>query len=209
METKRAIPACLRIERSEMLAAGLSGATLMVTTSATTWAADAGKPTYVYVGSYTKKPPGGGRNNPVGLSVFRFDPQSGVLTPVQQVARARLYRPSRLSRPDQRRATLGLGACRCHQERDDAGCGGGQGVQADGGDLRAVHIRVGLRAGRLLCDLPRPARNRGSHHLVVPIYLPAALSVSNTIQRPAGHPATWSLAKGPERADPRDRRPSV
>ena len=51
---------------------------------------------------------------------------------------------------------MGLGACRCHQERDDAGCGGGQGVQADGGDLRAVHIRVGLRAGRLLWDLPRP-----------------------------------------------------
>jgi 6-phosphogluconolactonase len=88
METKRAISASLRIERREMLAAGLSGATLMVLTSATTWAADAGKPTYVYVGSYTKKPPGGGSNNPVGLSVFRFDPQSGVLTPVQQVASA-------------------------------------------------------------------------------------------------------------------------
>ena len=71
METKRAISASLRIERREMLAAGLSGATLMVLTSATTWAADAGKPTYVYVGSYTKKPPGGGSNNPVGLSVFR------------------------------------------------------------------------------------------------------------------------------------------
>ena len=60
----------------------------MVLTSATTWAADAGKPTYVYVGSYTKKPPGGGSSSPVGLSVFRFDPQSGVLTPVQQVASA-------------------------------------------------------------------------------------------------------------------------
>ena len=42
----------------------------------------------------------------------------------------------------QRRAALGPGACRCHQERHDADRGGGQGVQADGGDLREVHVRV-------------------------------------------------------------------
>ena len=43
---------------------------------------------FVYVGSYTKDPPGGGNNNPVGLSVFRFDPATGALTPVQQVKSA-------------------------------------------------------------------------------------------------------------------------
>jgi 6-phosphogluconolactonase len=42
----------------------------------------------VYVGSYTKNPPGGGSNNPVGLSVFRFDPATGALSPVQQVQSA-------------------------------------------------------------------------------------------------------------------------
>ena len=37
---------------------------------------------------YTKDPPGGGSNNPIGLSVFWFDPQTGALTPVQQVPSA-------------------------------------------------------------------------------------------------------------------------
>ena len=43
---------------------------------------------FVYVGSYTKDPPGGGSNNPIGLSVFKFDPTTGALTPVQQVKSA-------------------------------------------------------------------------------------------------------------------------
>lgn len=77
-----------RIKRREILTAGLSGAILMVLPSATLRAADAGKPSYVYIGSYTQNPPGGGSNNPIGLSVFRFDPQSGALTPVQQVPSA-------------------------------------------------------------------------------------------------------------------------
>jgi 6-phosphogluconolactonase len=46
------------------------------------------KPTFAYVGSYTKNPPGGGSNNPVGLSVFRLDPTNGALTLVQEVASA-------------------------------------------------------------------------------------------------------------------------
>ncbi len=54
----------------------------------TTQAADAAEPTFVYVGSYTKDPPGGGHNNPVGISVFKFDPADGGLTPVQQVQSA-------------------------------------------------------------------------------------------------------------------------
>jgi 6-phosphogluconolactonase len=88
MDGKGATSASWHIERREMLAAGFSGATLMVLPSATTWAADANKPTYVYVGSYTKDPPGGGSNNPIGLSVFHFDSQSGALTLVQQVPSA-------------------------------------------------------------------------------------------------------------------------
>jgi 6-phosphogluconolactonase len=43
---------------------------------------------FVYVGSYTKDPPGGGNDNPVGLSVFRVDQPSGALTLIQQVPSA-------------------------------------------------------------------------------------------------------------------------
>lgn len=43
---------------------------------------------FAYVGSYTKDPPGGGNDNPVGLSVFRVDPKSGEFTLVQQVPSA-------------------------------------------------------------------------------------------------------------------------
>lgn len=74
--------------RRTVLAAGVAGAALLVLPHAVTQAADTAKPTYVYVGSYTKDPPGGGSNNPVGVSVFRFDPQTGALTPVQQVPSA-------------------------------------------------------------------------------------------------------------------------
>ena len=45
-------------------------------------------PMFVYVGSYTKDPPGGGSNNPVGLSVFQSDPGTGALSPVQEVKSA-------------------------------------------------------------------------------------------------------------------------
>ena len=76
------------IEHREMLATGFLGAMLMVLPTTTPQAADTSKPTYVYVGSYTKNPPGGGSNNPIGLSVFRFDPQSGALIPVQEVPSA-------------------------------------------------------------------------------------------------------------------------
>jgi 6-phosphogluconolactonase (cycloisomerase 2 family) len=43
---------------------------------------------FVYVGSYTRDPPGGGSNNSVGLSVFRSDPATGALSPVQEVTSA-------------------------------------------------------------------------------------------------------------------------
>lgn len=87
MDGKGEISAAWHIERRKVLADGAAGATLLALPGAAL-AADAGKPTYIYVGSYTKDPPGGGSNNPIGLSVFRFDPQTGALTPVEQVPSA-------------------------------------------------------------------------------------------------------------------------
>jgi 6-phosphogluconolactonase len=46
------------------------------------------KPIFVYVGSYTKNPPGGGSNNPIGLSIYRLNPTNGALTLIQEVASA-------------------------------------------------------------------------------------------------------------------------
>jgi 6-phosphogluconolactonase len=46
------------------------------------------KPTFVYLGSYTKNPPGGGSNNPIGLSVFQLNPTNGALTLIQEVPSA-------------------------------------------------------------------------------------------------------------------------
>jgi len=43
---------------------------------------------FAYVGSYTKDPPGGGSENPVGLSVFSVDPATGEFSLVQQVPSA-------------------------------------------------------------------------------------------------------------------------
>jgi 6-phosphogluconolactonase (cycloisomerase 2 family) len=77
-----------RIDRRKVLVLGLLATTQLVLPNSQSHAADAGKPTFLYVGSYTKSPPGGGSSNPVGLSVFRFNPQSGALIPVQQVASA-------------------------------------------------------------------------------------------------------------------------
>ncbi len=75
----------LKLNRRHLMAAGLVTAVLPV---GTTQAADRAGPVFVYVGSYTKDPPGGGSNNPVGISVFKFNPADGELTPVQQVASA-------------------------------------------------------------------------------------------------------------------------
>ena len=44
------------------------------------------EPTFVYVGSYTADPPGGGQNNPVGFAAFRLDETEGQLTKIQEVA---------------------------------------------------------------------------------------------------------------------------
>jgi 6-phosphogluconolactonase len=83
-------PALPQIGRRQFIAAGAAGATMIAlpTIAVPTLAAGETKQTFVYVGSYTKNPPGGGSGNPVGLSVFRFDPDNGALTPVQQVPSA-------------------------------------------------------------------------------------------------------------------------
>ena len=76
-----------RMSRRTMIALSL-GATLLAAPSRVVHARDAGSATYVYVGSYTKDPPGGGSDNPFGLTVFKFDPTTGALSPVQQVKSA-------------------------------------------------------------------------------------------------------------------------
>ena len=88
MSEKPVNPSPPKITRRRTLAAGALGVASLVFSVAVGRAADRSGPMFVYVGSYTKDPPGGGSNNPIGLSVFRFDPKSGALTPVQQVASA-------------------------------------------------------------------------------------------------------------------------
>src|ERR1700733_3098114 len=73
------------LNRRHLMAAGVISAVLP---AGTTQAADAVGRVFVYVGSYTKDPPGGGSNNPVGISVFKFEALDGGLAPLQQVASA-------------------------------------------------------------------------------------------------------------------------
>jgi 6-phosphogluconolactonase (cycloisomerase 2 family) len=51
-------------------------------------AGGASGPIFVYVGSYTTAQHGGGSLNPMGLSVFQFDPATGALSQIQQVRSA-------------------------------------------------------------------------------------------------------------------------
>ena len=88
MDEKPVSSALAEISRRRVLAAGALGVASLVLPFAAGRAAGASGPIFVYVGSYTKNPPGGGSNNPVGLSVFRFDPATGALSPVQQVQSA-------------------------------------------------------------------------------------------------------------------------
>jgi 6-phosphogluconolactonase len=72
------------MSRRDVMKAGAAGVGMLALTGAA--AAQAAAPIYAYVGSYTRNPPGGGTGNPVGLSVFRFEPANGALTLVQEVA---------------------------------------------------------------------------------------------------------------------------
>ena len=84
-EVKSALP---KVSRRGVLAVGALGVASLVLPVAAGRAADTSGLMFVYVGSYTKNPPGGGSNNPVGLSVFGFDPATGALSPVQQLQSA-------------------------------------------------------------------------------------------------------------------------
>jgi 6-phosphogluconolactonase (cycloisomerase 2 family) len=88
MEEKPVNSAPAEISRRRVLTAGAGGVASLALPIAVGRAADTSGPMFVYVGSYTKNPPGGGSNNPVGLSVFKFDPSTGVFSPVQQVQSA-------------------------------------------------------------------------------------------------------------------------
>src|SRR5215467_12701157 len=87
MEEKPANPAPAEISRRRVLT-GAVGVASLVLPIAVGRAADPSGAMFAYVGSYTKNPPGGGSNNPVGLSVFKFDAATGALSPVQQVPSA-------------------------------------------------------------------------------------------------------------------------
>ena len=88
MDRKHVNAALAEISRRRILAAGAVGAASLMLPIGEGRAAEPSVPIFVYVGSYTKNPPGGGSNNPVGLSVFRFDAATGALSPVQQVQSA-------------------------------------------------------------------------------------------------------------------------
>jgi 6-phosphogluconolactonase len=88
MDKKSVNSALPVISRRLVLAAGALGVANLVLPVAAGRAAGAFGPMFVYVGSYTKNPPGGGSNNPVGLSVFGFDPATGALSAVQEVQSA-------------------------------------------------------------------------------------------------------------------------
>jgi 6-phosphogluconolactonase (cycloisomerase 2 family) len=80
------------IDRRQFMATGAlaaAGVVLALSGMVLPQAAFADTPArFAYVGSYTKDPPGGGNDNPVGLSVFRVDPKSGEFTLIQQVPSA-------------------------------------------------------------------------------------------------------------------------
>jgi 6-phosphogluconolactonase len=88
MVERRVRSAPSEISRRDALCAGALGVASMMLPAGAAQAAGSSGPTFVYVGSYTNNPPGGGSNNPIGLSVFRFDPATGALSPVQQVKSA-------------------------------------------------------------------------------------------------------------------------
>jgi 6-phosphogluconolactonase len=74
------------ISRRHLMIAG--AASVAGVLSSTVFAQGGELESFVYVGSYTKDPPGGGSENPEGLSVFKFDPKTGALSLVQQVKSA-------------------------------------------------------------------------------------------------------------------------
>ena len=67
MYEKQIVPP--EISRRHAMSAGALGVASLMLPVAAGRAAGSSGPMFVYVGSYTKNPPGGGSENPVGLSV--------------------------------------------------------------------------------------------------------------------------------------------
>ena len=144
--------------RRDLVAAGLVSAML----PGTTRAADVAGPVFVYVGSYTKDPPGGGSNNPVGLSVFKVNAADGGLAPVQQVLSAN---PSFLALDPSRRFLYVI------NEIDDYG-----GKKTGSAEAFAIDPSSGMLTllNRQSVGGPVPAHlavDPGGRHLVVANYI--------------------------------------
>jgi 6-phosphogluconolactonase (cycloisomerase 2 family) len=162
MHEKTASSALPEVSRRRALAAVALGVATMVFPGAVGRAADTSGPIFVYVGSYTKNPPGGGSNNPVGLSVFRFDPATGGLSPVQQVQSAN---PSFVALDSSRRFLYVI------NEIDDY-----EGQKSGSAEAYAIDPGTGMikLLNRESLNSPIPAHlavDPAGHHLVVANYI--------------------------------------
>jgi 6-phosphogluconolactonase (cycloisomerase 2 family) len=162
MDEKHVNSALPGISRRRVLAAGALGVAGLSLPIALGRAADPSGPVFVYVGSYTKNPPGGGSNNPVGLSVFRFDPATGALSPVQQVQSAN---PSFVALHPSRRFLYVI------NEIDDY-----EGRKSGAAEAYAVDPNTGMikLLNRQSLNSPIPAHlavDPTGHHLVVANYI--------------------------------------
>jgi 6-phosphogluconolactonase (cycloisomerase 2 family) len=150
------------VGRRALLIAGGLGLVSLSLPPGVAGAADTASPTFVYVGSYTKDPPGGGSNNPVGLSVLRFDPATGALTPVQQVKSAN---PSFVALDPSRRFLYVI------NEIDDY-----EGQKSGSAEAYAIDPKSGMITllNRQTLKSPIPAHlavDPTGHHLVVGNYI--------------------------------------
>lgn len=162
MHKKTVSSALPEVSRRRALAAGALGVATLVFPVAVGRGADISGPMFVYVGSYTKNPPGGGSNNPVGLSVFKFDPATGGLSPVQQVQSAN---PSFVALDPSRRFLYVI------NEIDDY-----EGQKSGSAEAYAIDPGTGMikLLNRQSLNSPIPAHlavDPTGHHLVVANYI--------------------------------------
>ncbi len=162
MNEKQVNSALAEISRRRVLAAGALGAAGLVLPIAVGGAAEPSGLMFVYVGSYTKNPPGGGSNNPIGLSVFRFDPATGALSPVQQVQSAN---PSFVALHPSRRFLYVINEIDDYEGRK-SGSAEAYAIDPDTGMIKLLN--------RQSLDSPIPAHlavDPTGHHLVVANYI--------------------------------------
>ena len=162
MDEKPVNSAPPEISRRRVLAAGALGVASLMLPVAAGRAVGASGPIFVYVGSYTKNPPGGGSNNPVGLSVLGFDPATGALSPVQQVQSAN---PSFVALDPARRFLYVI------NEIDDY-----EGQKSGSAEAYAIDPNTGMikLLNRQSLNSPIPAHlavDPTGHHLVVANYI--------------------------------------